>query len=136
MLSTTDVINDLRNHRQVCAEITMIEKVLHKMQNDSPHMRYNRAVLERHSDELLLKKETVESWLQLLTTEELFLVRTHLIQGLDWAKTIVEHERMWGIMNGRSERTLKRIQSKAVDRIVACMNQIELLSQTETKEVK
>ena len=136
MLSTTDVINGLRNHRQVCAEITMIENVLHKMQNDSAHMRYNRAVLERHSDELLLKKETVESWLQLLTTEELFLVRTHLIQGLDWAKTIVEHERMWGIMNGRSERTLKRIQSKAVDRIVACMNQIELLSQTETKEVK
>lgn len=128
MLSTTDVINDLRNHRQVCAEITMIENVLHKMQNDSPHMRYNRAVLERHSDELLLKKETVESWLQLLTTEELFLVRTHLIQGLDWAKTIVEHE--------RTERTLKRIQSKAVDRIVACMNQIESLSQTETKEVK
>lgn len=31
MLSTTDVINDLRNHRQVCAEITMIENVLHKM---------------------------------------------------------------------------------------------------------
>ena len=136
MLSTADVINDLRNHRQVCAEITMIENVLHKMQSDSAHMKYNRAVLERHSDELLLKKETVESWLQLLTTEELFLVRTHLIQGLDWAKTIVEHERMWGIMNGRSERTLKRIQSKAVDRIVACMNQIELLSQTETKEVK
>ena len=136
MLSTADVINDLRNHRQVCAEITMIENVLHKMQNDSAHMRDNRAGLERHSDELLLKKETVESWLQLLTTEELFLVRTHLIQGLDWAKTIVEHERMWGIMNGRSERTLKRIQSKAVDRIVACMNQIESLSQTETKEVK
>ena len=136
MLSTADVINDLRNHRQVCAEITMIENVLHKMQSDSAHMKYNRAVLERHSDQLLLKKETVESWLQLLTTEELFLVRTHLIQGLDWAKTIVEHERMWGIMNGRSERTLKRIQSKAVDRIVACMNQIELLSQTETKEVK
>ncbi len=136
MLSAADVINDLRNHRQVCAEITMIENVLHKMQSDSAHMKYNRAVLERHSDELLLKKETVESWLQLLTTEELFLVRTHLIQGLDWAKTIVEHERRWGIMNGRSERTLKRIQSKAVDRIVACMNQIELLSQTETKEVK
>ena len=136
MISAADVINDLHNHRQVCAEITMIENVLHKMQSDSAHMKYNRAVLERHSDELLLKKETVESWLQLLTTEELFLVRTHLIQGLDWAKTIVEHERMWGIMNGRSERTLKRIQSKAVDRIVACMNQIESLSQTETKEVK
>ena len=117
MLSTTDVINDLRMSRGL-GDV------------------YKRQVLERHSDELLLKKETVESWLQLLTTEELFLVRTHLIQGLDWAKTIVEHERMWGIMNGRSERTLKRIQSKAVDRIVACMNQIESLSQTETKEVK
>lgn len=78
----------------------------------------------------------MESWLQILPTEERFLVTTHLIQGLDWAKTIVEHEKMWGVMNGRSERTLKRIQSKAVDRIVACLNQIESLSQSETKEVK
>ncbi len=99
-------------------------------------MEYNVAALKKQYGELLLKQSTVEGWLQLLPTEERFLVETHLIKGLDWAKTIVEHEKMWGVMNGRSERTLKRIQSKAVDRIVACLNQIESLSQTETKEVK
>ena len=45
MISAADVINDLRNHRQVCAEITMIENVLHKMQNDSAHMKYNLSLI-------------------------------------------------------------------------------------------
>ncbi len=136
MCSTVDVINDLRNHRQTCAKIAIIENTLHQVQNTSASAQHKLSALEMQYKELVARKETVESWLQLLPTEERFLVQTHLIQGLDWAKTIVEHEKMWGIMNGRSERTLKRIQSKAVERIVACLSQIESLSQFETREVK
>ena len=105
-------------------------------QAESARCQYNIHTLEMQRQALNDQKRAVESWLQILPIEERFLVATHLIQGLDWAKTIVEHEKMWGVMNGRSERTLKRIQSKAVDRIVACLNQIESLSQSETKEVK
>ena len=60
--------------------------------------------------------------------EERFLIQTHLIDGLDWAKTIAEYEKEWGVINGRSERTLKRIQAKAIKRIVECMNEIEALT--------
>lgn len=65
----------------------------------------------------------VKNWLSLLPCEERFLVEIHLVDGLDWAKTIVEHEKKWGVINGRSERTLKRIQAKAIARIVNCLNQ-------------
>lgn len=134
MWSTADVMNELRNHRQTCAKIAIIENTL--KQAESARCQYNIHTLEMQRQALNDQKRAVESWLQILPIEERFLVATHLIQGLDWAKTIVEHEKMWGVMNGRSERTLKHIQSKAVDRIVACLNQIESLSQSETKEVK
>lgn len=44
------------------------------------------------------------------------------------AKTIVEHEKMWGVANGRSERTLKRMQAKGIERIVTCLNHMETKS--------
>ena len=38
---------------------------------------------------------------------------------------------MWGVANGRSERTLKRIQAKAIEKIVACLNQLEAVLKEE-----
>ena len=64
------------------------------------------------------------------------MIQTHMIQGLDWAKTQTEYDKVWGIMNGRSERTLKRMQAKAIRRIAACMNQIEALACSTDVEVK
>ena len=45
MLSTADVINDLRNHRQVCAEITMIEaQAYHPYDCGNDRIRVSRQV--------------------------------------------------------------------------------------------
>lgn len=135
MWSTADVINDLRSHRQTCAKVEIIKNIL---EQQTDYKTPDSCTEELHAQyaTLLTKKTTVEGWLKILPTEERFLVQTHLVNGLDWAKTIVEHEKMWGIMNGRSERTLKRIQAKAVERIVACLNQINHLYRNETEEVK
>ena len=135
MWSTADVINDLRSHRQTCAKVEIIKNIL---EQQTDYKTPDSCTEELHAQyaALLTKKNTVEGWLKILPTEERFLVQTHLVNGLDWAKTIVEYETMWGIMNGRSERTLKRIQAKAVERIVACLNQINHLSRNETEEVK
>ena len=125
MILTADVIAMLRDHRQISAKITIIQNTL-LYQKDSSTVTI--CMLLGQQEDLIVKRDIVDAWLQLLPIEERFLVQTHLIDGLDWAKTIVEHEKMWGVMNGRSERTLKRIQAKAVERIVACLNQIEGLS--------
>ena len=66
----------------------------------------------------------------MLPDDERFLVQKHLIQGLDWAKVIVEYNERWGIMNGRAERTLKRIQARAIKRILNCMCEIDALKST------
>lgn len=123
MWSTVDVIEQLRNHRHVCAKIDILENLIldnKPIQKDTLHF-------EKELTALKTLRNQVNGWIKLLPREESFLVQTHLIDGLDWAKTIVEYEKMWGVVNGRSERTLKRIQSKAIDRIVHCLNQIDAL---------
>lgn len=65
----------------------------------------------------------VETWLLLLTREERMIIRFHLIDGLDWRRTAVELDKIWGYENGRSERSLKRKQSKAIRKIVRFMEE-------------
>ena len=127
MWTASSVINALKNHRQICAKIAIIENKLQRARSGYPDDKNNPGMLDRQYLELVDRRDAVEGWILLLPTEERFLIHTHLIQGLDWAKTLVEYEKMWGKLNCRSERTLKRIQSKAIDRIVICLNQIDSL---------
>ena len=127
-LSVAIVVDNLCDYRQTCAKAAIIAIILQQAQSDSFGRQYDRAELEKQYNELILKKGIIECWIQLLPDDERFLVQTHMIQGLDWAKTIAEYEKDWGVINGRSERTLKRIQAKAIKRIVECMNEIEALT--------
>ena len=128
MWSSDIILNELRDFRQVCARKVIIEATIQQLldqQPDSPVPSTLKALL--HKCETMERR--VMGWLSLLTTEERFIVQTHLVDGLDWARTVVEHEQKWGAINGRSERTLKRIQSKAIQRILNCLTQLENMNE-------
>lgn len=65
----------------------------------------------------LLQKDVLDSWLLLLSDSERWVITTHLISGLPWAMVVIEFEKKWGKEQVRDERTLKRIQSKAIAKI-------------------
>ena len=100
------------------------------MQENTEYACFDRNALEKEYCNLVFIKNVIECWLELLPDDERFLVQKHLIQGLDWAKVIVEYNERWGIMNGRAERTLKRIQARAIKRILNCMCEIDALKST------
>lgn len=127
-LSVAIVVDSLCDYRKTCAKAAIIAIILQQTQSDSLGRQYDHAELEKRYNELLLKKGIIECWIQLLPDDERFLIQTHMIQGLDWAKTIAEYDKRWGPMNGRSERSLKRTQARAIKRIVECMNEIEVLT--------
>lgn len=124
MWSTNDVLEIFRNYRQTYAKIEILKGTLRQQEISLTA----QTIITQTCSQLSLYHSQVESWLKLLPREERFLIQTHLIDGLDWAKTITEYEKEWGVINGRSERTLKRIQAKAIKRIVECMNEIEALT--------
>lgn len=60
----------------------------------------------------------IESWLHILTEEERFTVTQHILVDLPWPLVVVEYEMRWGPKEAKAERTLKRFQKTAIDRIV------------------
>ena len=114
------IMNTLCDYRGICAKASMLTLL---MQENTEYACFERDALE-------FMKGFIECWLELLPDDERFLVQKHLIQGLDWAKVIVEYNERWGIMNGRAERTLKRIQARAIKRILNCMCEIDALKST------
>ena len=124
MWSTDEVMERLRSHRETCATLEIVKAMLQYPLHNLPCAQCQRWMLEQQHIELLKQKESIDAWLHLLPKEERFLIQTHLIDDLDWAKTIAEYEKTWGVMNGRSERTLKRIQSKAIEHLTTCLNQL------------
>lgn len=117
MWTSQRVSDVLRRHRMTIARLKMIENQL---------CYFGASSLTEQDIALGIDCtnwiELVDTWLTLLDTEERFVVESHLINGLDWAKVIVEYEKLWERENGRAERTLKRIQSKALTQIADFMN--------------
>ena len=129
MWSSDMILDELREYRQVCAHKKIIETTIQQLHEQQPDSStpYAMAVLLRECE---ARAQRISGWLDLLPSEERFIVQVHLIDGLDWARTIVEHARKWGTENGRSERTLKRIQAKAIQRILNCLVRIDGMNET------
>ena len=90
-----------------------------------------RALSVRNDDEdvppgLKRKIGVIEAWLRLLTDEEWFVVTKHLVDQMTWTVVLGEYEKRWGSDQVRDERTLKRAQARAIQKIEACIEQYDL----------
>lgn len=99
-MTKKDILEELRSYRKN-----------HALQT----IRIHDEVANRHCTQ-------VQAWLCLLPREERLIVQKHVIDGLDWTRTAAEVDKIWGYENGRSERTLKRKQAAAINRIYDFMN--------------
>ena len=55
----------------------------------------------------------------MLTEEERFVVIKHLADQLSWPLILVEYQHRWGAEQARHERTLKRFQAQALEKVAA-----------------
>ncbi len=67
----------------------------------------------------LLRIEILEKALEILESQEQLVIKTHLILKNTWDVTYAVCEDAWGSENGRSLRTLKRMQSRGLQRMLA-----------------
>ena len=106
-----------------------IEELLRTYNVNKARLKLINDVLnsDQHGHELLSLQrniDIVDSMLMMLSKEEQFIIQTHVIDGLDWPRTLVEHDNLWGSELGRSERTLKRKQQKAIDKMLNLINDL------------
>lgn len=73
--------------------------------------------------------DILQSWLGLLTEEERFVVEKHIIGQLAWPYVMIEYNWRWGRRLARDERSLKRYQARALNKIMTCIDKHSLANE-------
>lgn len=72
---------------------------------------------DKDSSQLEIKIQIIESALEILTENERKIVMLHLINGVKWSEIQTIYEKQVGMELSYSERTFKRIQKSALEKI-------------------
>lgn len=64
----------------------------------------------------------IENWLSILSDDEAYTIRRHLIDGIDTSRLVVEYERIWGREYCKTERTFRSYQQRALKKILEFEN--------------
>lgn len=75
--------------------------------------------------ELERQLKYIDSLFAVLTQDESFVIRRHLMDGIDWFRIIKEHTDTWGQGNEKSIRSYQINQSKGLKKIAAFINEHE-----------
>ena len=59
----------------------------------------------------------IDVWLVLLSEDESFVIKRHYFDGIDIPRIAVEYKQRWGEEFGKTERTIKKYQKKALEKI-------------------
>lgn len=89
---------------------------------------YPESVLDIESKckDQFIQWEIITVSLSVLNEKERFLIENHLIDQKTWRETSQLFAKQWGIEDGRSERTLMRIQYRALQKMTEFINRLEI----------
>lgn len=68
------------------------------------------------------KNVTVEGWMSILSEDEAYVIRRHLVDGITWPRVEAEYAEKWKDF-GKCQRTLMRYQLNALKKIHFFMNE-------------
>ena len=114
-MNSEEVRNYPRGYRQLQAEIKKLD--VHARSLMPKQAEQKRDQLKQLTD----RCQIIDSWLQLLSDDEAFIVEQHLIAGVDMVRLEQVYREKWGEL-GKSERTLRRYQKRAIEKIIHFMN--------------
>ena len=69
------------------------------------------------SNKLQQKIDVIDSWVVLLSEEDRFVIEKHIFEQIAMPMVVVEYEARFGIQDGKCDRTLKRYQKRAINKI-------------------
>lgn len=116
MLSEKNIMEMIQEYKMICALIDILKITI------SEGLDSNEDLFKK-KENYIKKKQLIDIWMELLAPKERFVIKMHLIEGLDWKETEEKYTQEVGMMNAVTIRSLKRMQSRALKRIAECMNE-------------
>lgn len=74
----------------------------------------------------IIQWDIITGSLTVINEKERFVIENHLINQKTWSKTAQLFDKQWGIEDGRSERTLMRIQHRALKKMTEFINRFKI----------
>ena len=115
MLTEYDIKEFFISHRETIFEKQIWESRAY--QNAASGLEDKQRV-----ENLDLQIKMVDSMLDLLSENEAFVIKRHLLNGLDWAQVAIEYKEKWGEEMEKSIRALQIYQAKALQKIARVAN--------------
>lgn len=108
------MIENIRNQLRRSKEIDAEYEMLNAYQLTATEM--TEAQIKRVNT-LFEQRKQICIWLAMLSEDETYVVRRHLIDGIDFPRIALEYQNRWGLEFAKTERTLKMYQKRALEKI-------------------
>ena len=107
--------HEISQHRKNCAAQRKLEAQFRRDGDTMPsHLTERLSLLKE-------KNAMVEGWLSLLSEDEEYVVRRHVLDGVTWTRIELEYNERWKEF-GKTSRTLMRYYKHALEIIQAFAN--------------
>lgn len=113
MMTETELKKILRDFHSIKAQVEILKNCLDIRKDESTLMRY-----EKWSLQVKILMDSIA----ILSEVENFVIDTHLVCHHTWIDTTKLFSEKFGNSNGKSERTLKRIQRRAIKSMLKFIN--------------
>lgn len=78
----------------------------------------------------------VALWIELLSDDEAFVVEQHYVNGYDIPRIVEMYRAKWGTEYGKTERTIRSYQKRALEKIAAFEQRMDLMKIEMDKEMR
>ena len=117
-MTKDELKSQLRNLRNMQVQLEYLKKLLDDQNVLQTTLREKEGMIR-----------LIESAVTTLDMKERFIIETHLINRETWLETSKKMLDCFGTEYLRSERTLKRLQNRALEKIIAFMEEVSIYNE-------
>lgn len=108
-MTETQIKNLIHTFQEKKAQVELLRECADIYDNENVRQQYEKKYFQI---------KVLTDMLSILSDEEKFVIETHLMRHHTWIETVKLFSEKYGKANEKSERTLKRIQSRALKKMI------------------
>ena len=98
------------------AKIKMLQAQYHKREEEMP------GDIKRQIEDCERKLLEIDGVFSLFSSNEAFVIRHHLVEGLDWEQVSLKYVAVWGTASEKTIRSFQLWQTKALRKVACVLN--------------
>ena len=101
---------------EVEAKMKMLQAKYHKREEKMPDS------IKKQIEDCERNLLEIDGMFSLFSTNEAFVIRHHLVEGLDWEQVSLKYTTLWGTASEKTIRSFQLWQTKALSKVVRVLN--------------